>query len=106
MQKPFILEVLISGWTKIAALFKKNKNLTEFAPDETLAVLVPLGERIYINSILCLFYFFLKMWVMDSRGEEQSVPYHTTYREKANDIVVSGFPFLKLPTRSVVYYFS
>ena len=38
----------------------------EFAPDETLALLVPLGERIYINSILCLFYLFLKMWEIDS----------------------------------------
>ncbi len=51
---------------KLQLFQKEPKKSNEFAPDETLAVLVPLGERIYINSILCLLYFFLKIWVMIS----------------------------------------
>ena len=49
---------------KLQLFQKEPKKSNEFAPDETLAALVPLGERIYINSILCLLYFFLKIWVI------------------------------------------
>ena len=38
-------EALINGdWNEIAAFSKRTKNLNEFAPDETLASLVPLGD--------------------------------------------------------------
>ena len=90
MQKPFILEALIkSDWNKIAAFSKRTKNLNEFAPDETLAVLVPLGERFYINSILYLFYFFLKVWVMGSLGERILLRYfyHKPYLCKRKSII-------------------